>query len=123
MRRVTELEKRVARVENRRPFQLRYFLKIESESEHDVFDRAKVGDEFFMRLDDESDNQFCERIMNLTNANPIWMFPHSIESDYMAPCERNITQSKTLPSGVKEPESGSEEPHPAPTLSRIDITE
>ena len=96
MRRITELEKRVAKVENRRPFQLRYFLKIESESEHDVFDRAKVDDEFFIRLDDESENQFRERIINLTDANPIWMFPHSIESDYIAPCERNKAQMKAL---------------------------
>ena len=96
MPRIDGLEKRVAGLENRRPFQLRFFVTIGSKLEHDIFDRAKVGDEYFIRLDEESENQFRERIKQATDANPIWMFPHSIESDFMVPRERNAAQLKTL---------------------------
>ena len=123
MRRITELEKRVAGMENRRPFQLRYFLKIESKQPHEIFDRARVDDEYFIRLDEETENQFCDRIVTATDANYILMFPHSIESDYMPPGKKNITQSKTQPTGVSKSESGDETPGLTPTLSGIEIAD
>ena len=120
MRRTIELEKRVAGLENRRPFQLRYFVTIGSKLEHDIFDRAKVGDEYFIRLDEESENQFRERIKQATDANPIWMFPHSIESDFRAQHERNTAQITTPRKTASKFVSGCVSTDLTPTLTRIE---
>ena len=108
MQRMHKFEQRLDAFENRRPFQLRYFVTIGSKLEHDIFDRAKVGDEYFIKLDEESENQFRERITQATYANPIWMFPHRIESDFMAQRMGNAAQLKARRQNVSKFVSGDE---------------
>ena len=108
MRRIAELEKKVASLENRRPFILRYFVYITIKPGHDVFDRAEAGGKYFIRENGESKNDFIDRIKQSTDTNPIWVFPQSYEPMFRAQRERNAAQLKSFPSSVSKSGPGDE---------------
>jgi len=114
MRRIADLEKKVAGLENRRSFRLRLFIRITINPGHDIFDRAEAGGEHFIREEGESDHEFRDRIMSVTDANPITMYPQSHESEFIAQRERNAKQLIAQHRNVSPSESGREMPDPNP---------
>lgn len=121
MRRIADLEKKVAGLEGRKPFQLRYFIRITLNPGHDIFDRAEAGGEYFVREEQESYRQFCDRITGTTDTNPIWMFPQSHEPEFIAQRKHNAAQLIALRRNVSPSESGRETPDPTPTPGQIEI--
>ena len=117
MRRIAALENRVSGLENRRTFKLRLFIRITIDPRHDIFDRAEVGGEYFVREEGESYRQFCDRIKQSTEADPIWMFPQSHEPEFKAQRTRNAAQLKALTetaSIMVESGRGALDPTPTP---------
>ena len=118
MRRIADLEKKVARLEGRKPFQLRYFIRITLNPGHDIFDRAEAGGEFFVRGEGESEREFCDRITGTTDTNPIRLFPQSHETKFIAQRKHNAAQLIALHRNVSQSERGREPPDPTPTPGR-----
>ena len=106
VRRIADLENRVSGLENRRPFNLRYFIRITINPGHDFFDRAEAGGQYFIREEGESEQEFSDRIKQSTEANPIWMFPQSHEPEFKAQRTRNAAQLKALTETASMVESG-----------------
>ena len=106
MRRIADLENRVSGLENRNPFRLRLFIRITIAPGHDIFDRAEAGGAYFVREEGESYRQFCDRIKQSTEADPIWMFPQSHEPEFKAQRTRNAAQLKALTETASMVESG-----------------
>ena len=121
MRRIADLENRVSGLENRRPFNLRYFIRITINPGHDFFDRAEAGGQYFIREEGESEQEFSDRIKQSTEANPIWMFPQSHETEFIAQRERNATHLIALHRNVSPSESGREIPDPTLPPGQIKI--
>lgn len=106
MRRVAELESRVHRLENQRPFRLHIFIRITINPGHDIFDRAEAGGEYFVRKVGESEQEFSARIRPATDNNPIIMYPQSFDDEFRAIRKSDFEQVQALPGHVSNSESG-----------------
>jgi hypothetical protein len=79
---------------------LRLFLNIENGTTEQIFDKARAGDEYFTKSDDETGSQFRKRVTSTTEANPIIMYPQSYDAEFRANIEHNKTQMKALARNV-----------------------
>ena len=120
MRRLAEIEKRITQLEGQNPFRLRLFIRITIAPGHDIFDRAEAGSEYFVREEGESYRQFCDRIKQSTEANPIWMFPQSHEPAFIAQRARNTAQLQAPTKTAFKFEPGRDIPCPAPSPCRTE---